>query len=134
MAFRTDLVVLTFTAAVAGLALTQFVTPTQAQQQLMPKLAQVQTTQDAGRDAYIRQNEGAFEEWGKKIDKFHAQAAQRGSEAKQVAQRELDSAWTETKAGWAKLKNAGREGWEEAKAAFETSRKKLERAWNDAQS
>jgi len=79
---RTDLVVLTLTAALAGLALTQLVTPTQAQQQLMPKMAQVQVTQDAGRDVYIRQNEGTFEEWGKKVDAFNAKAAQRGSEAK----------------------------------------------------
>ena len=136
---RTDIVVLTLTAAVSGLALTQFVTPTQAQQQLMPRplmpqVAQVQMTQESGRDAYIRQNEGTFEEWGRKIDNFNTKAAERGSEAKKAAQRELGDAWTETKAGWAKLKSASRDGWDDAKAAFEASRKKLERAWNDMQS
>lgn len=131
---RTDIVVLTLTAVLAGLALTQFVTPTQAQQQLMPKVTLVQMTQEAGRDAYIRQNEGTFEEWGKKVDNFNAKAAQRGSEAKKATQRELDNAWAETKAGWAKLKNASRDGWEDAKNAFEASKKKLDRAWSDAQS
>jgi hypothetical protein len=131
---RTHPVVLTSTAAAAGMVLMQLVTPTLAQQALMPKMAQVQTTQDADRDAYIDQNEGTFEQWGKKVDEFNAKAAQRGSEAKQAAQRELDNAWAETKAGWAKLKTAGREGWEDAKNAFEESRKKLERAWNNVQS
>jgi hypothetical protein len=139
MAFiRTNAVVLVITASIAGLALTEFVTPTQAQQQLRPKpltpsTAHVQMTQDAGRDAYIRQNEGTFEEWGKKIDNFNATAAQRGSEAKRTAQRELDNAWTETKAAWAKLKSASHDGWEDAKSAFESSKKKLERAWNNMQ-
>jgi hypothetical protein len=131
---RSDAVVLTLAAAGSALALTQFVTPIHAQQSLMPKVVRVQMTQDAGRDAYIRQNEGTFEEWGKKVDNFNAKAAQRGSEVKKAAQRELDNAWAETKAGWTKLKNASRDGWDDAKAAFETSRKKLERAWNDAQS
>jgi hypothetical protein len=131
---RTDSVVLAVTAIAAGLGLTQFVTPTQAQQQLMPTLAQVQLTQDTGRDAYIHQNEGTFEEWGKKVDTFKAKAAQRGNEAKHTVQRELDNAWAETKAGWSRLKDASQDGWEDAKAAFEASRKKLERAWNDAES
>ena len=131
---RTDVVVLALTAAFAGLVLTQLVTPTQAQQQLVPKVMQVQMTQEAGRDTYIRQNEGTFEEWGKKVDNFNAKAAERGSEAKKVAQRELDNAWAETKAGWSKLKNASRDGWEDAKNAFEASKKKLDRAWTDAQS
>jgi len=132
--YRTHPVVLTSTAAVVGLVLIQFVTPTRAQQSLMPNLAQVQVTQDSDRDAYIDQNEGTFEQWGKKVDAFNAKAAQRGSEAKQAAQRELDNAWAETKAGWAKLKTASRESWEDAKSAFEESRKKLERAWNNVQS
>jgi hypothetical protein len=131
---RTDLVVLTLTAALAGLVLTQLVTPTQAQQQLMPKVIHVQMTQEAGRDTYIRQNEGTFEEWGRKVDTFNAKAAQRGIEAKKAAQRELDNAWAETKASWNKLKSASRDGWEDAKNAFETSKKKLDRAWTDAQS
>jgi len=131
---RNDVVVLAFAAAFAGLALTQLVTPTQAQQQLMPKVTQVQMTQEAGRDAYIRQNEGTFEEWGKKVDNFNAKAAQRGSEARKAAQRELDNAWAETKAGWSKLKDASRDGWEDAKNAFEASKQKLDRAWTDAQS
>jgi hypothetical protein len=86
------------------------------------------------RDAYVRQNEGTFEEWGKKVDAFNAKAAQRGTESKDAAKRELDNAWAETKAGWEKLKNASKDTWEGAKASFEASRQKLERAWNNVQS
>ena len=126
---------MTFVAAAAGLALTQFelVSPTVAQQQLTPNLIQVQMTQEAGRNTYIHENEGTFEEWGKKVDAFNAKASQRGDEAKKAAQREIDNAWTETKSSWAKMKSASRDGWEDAKISFETSKKKLERAWNNAQ-
>jgi len=94
-----------------------------------PATAQ-QTTQNSTREAYIHENEGTFEAWGKKVDAFNAKAAQRT----EVAKRELDNAWSETKAGWEKLKNVGADGWQNAKASFEASRQKLERAWNDAQS
>ena len=126
---------MTFVVAAAGLALTQYdlASPSIARQQLTPNLVQVQMTQEAGRDTYIHENEGTFEEWGKKVDAFNAKASQRSDEAKKAAQREIDHAWAETKTGWAKLKNASRDGWEDAKVSFESSKKKLERAWNNAQ-
>jgi hypothetical protein len=86
--------------------------------------------QDPNRDHVEREHEGRFEDWGKKIDEFNARAAERSS----TARRELDEAWIEVKSGWAKLKSASREGWQDAKDALETSWRKLERAWNDAQS
>jgi hypothetical protein len=86
------------------------------------------------RDQFVRQNEGRFEEWGRKIDAFNAKAAERTSDARQKTRQELDKAWSEVKDGWTKLRSASREGWQDAKDAFEQSWRKLERAWNDAQS
>lgn len=98
-----------------------------------PAIAQ-QAAKESGRDTYIHQNEGTFEEWGKKVDALNARAAQRGNESKEAAKREIDRAWAETKAGWEKLKNVSAEGWQNAKASFEASRQKLERVWNESQS
>jgi hypothetical protein len=90
--------------------------------------------QDSNRDQFVRENQGLFEEWGRKIDAFNAKAAERTSEAREKTKRELDKAWSEAKTGWDKLKSASREGWQDAKDAFDASWRKLERAWNDAQS
>ena len=97
-------------------------------------LAQAGTpSRDATREAYIRQNEGKFEEWGKKIDAFASKTADRSSDATETAKRELEKAWTDTKVGWMRLKEASKDGWGDSKAAFETSWQKLQRAWDDAQ-
>ena len=90
--------------------------------------------QDTNREQYIKQSEQRFEDWGQKIDDFNAKPAQRGAELREKTKREIDQAWSETKAGWAKLKSAGKDGWEDAKEAFEASWRKLERAWKDVQS
>jgi hypothetical protein len=105
--------------------------------QVLPQKPEAQVPaepRDANRDQFVRQNEGRFEEWGRKIDAFNAKAAERTSGARETTKRELDRAWTEAKDGWTKLKSASREGWQDAKDAFEQSWRKLERAWNDAQS
>ena len=99
-------------------------------------LAQASTQTESRGDTqeqFVRQNEGRFEEWGRKIDSFNVKAAERTSEARQKNKQELDKAWTEVKDGWTKLKSASRDGWQDAKAAFEQSWRKLEGAWNDAQ-
>ena len=90
-------------------------------------------TRESSRDNYINQNEGKFEEWGRKIDTFAAKTADKSSETTDAAKRELDTAWTDTKVGWTQLKGASKDGWQEAKAAFEASWQKLQRAWDDSQ-
>jgi hypothetical protein len=99
-----------------------------------PLLLAQATPQAEPQEQFVRQNEGRFEEWGRKIDAFNAKAAERTSEARQTTKQELDKAWSEVKDGWTKLRSASREGWQDAKDAFEQSWRKLERAWNDAQS
>lgn len=97
-------------------------------------LAQAGTpSREASRATYIHQNEGKFEEWGEKIDTFAAKTAERSSEASETAKRELEKAWTDTKVGWTRLRDASKDGWGDAKAAFEASWQKLQRAWDDAQ-
>jgi len=113
-------------------------TPAHGTAQLAPLfLAQAQvpaSPQEPNRDQAVRENQGRFEDWGRKIDDFNAKAAERTSEAREKTRRELDKAWSEVKSGWDKLRNASREGWQDAKDALESSWRKLERAWNDAQS
>lgn len=96
--------------------------------------AQAQALQDSEKDRYVREHQDRFESWGKKIDAFRAKAAKRGSEAGDKAKRDLDEAWSDVKTGWAKLKSASRDGWQDAKEALETNWRRLERAWSDAQS
>lgn len=83
---------------------------------------------EPSRDAYVKENEGRFEEWGRKIDRFNEEA-QRKSHA---ARQKLDAAWVDTRRNWNALKATSQEGWNEAKRSFEESWSKLERAWDEA--
>lgn len=91
-------------------------------------------TQSADRESYIKQSEGRFEEWGRKIDAFSAKASERSAEAAEQAKRDIDQACSEVKTNWAKLRDTGKDHWDDAKSAFESSWRKLERAWKETQS
>ena len=86
-----------------------------------------------GRDAYVKEREGRFEEWGRKVDTFGATAKEKGKDAATAAERNLDRAWAEVKSNWRALKQAGKETWQDAKKTFEDSWKRFEKAWDHAQ-
>ena len=117
------------TLAVAGTSVTAV--PGRADMSLVARAA---AADPASHSEYMKQNEGKFTQWGRKIDQFNSQAARKGAEAKREAQQKLDSAWAEAKARWADLKQAGSDGWDKAKDAYEKSERKLEQAWRDATS
>lgn len=85
------------------------------------------------RDAYMKEREGQFEEWGRKVDSFGDTTKEKSKEAARAAERNLDKAWAEVKTNWQALKQASKETWQEAKKTFEDSWKRLEKAWDDAQ-
>lgn len=91
-----------------------------------------QTAHAAGdnRDAYVREREGRFEEWGRKVDSFGNTTKEKAARA---AERNPDKAWAEVKTDWQALKQAGKDTWQDAKKAFEDSWMRLEKAWDDAQ-
>lgn len=89
---------------------------------------------DDAQAAYVREQEGQFESWGRKIDSFNKDAARKGKEVSREAQKKLDAAWVEVKRNWESLKAAGSAGWQETKDAYERSRERLERAWDEVQS
>lgn len=86
-----------------------------------------------GRDAYMKEREGRFEEWGRKVDTFGKTTKEKSMEAARAAERNLDRAWTEVKSNWQTLKQAGKETWQDARKTFEDSWKRFEKAWDDAQ-
>ncbi len=132
---QTRLIALAITAAIASSGVIGFVGHASAEPFRLdaPAYAQAETQKNSSRDSYFKQNEGWFEEWGAKIDDFAAKTADKGSDAKAAAKRQLDEAWQETKASWTKLKSTSQESWDDAKSAYEKNRQKLLRAWDDAQ-
>ena len=88
---------------------------------------------DDGRDAYVKQREGQFEEWGRKVDKLGKATKEKGKDAAHAAERKLDEVWAEVKSNWRALKQASKETWQDAKKAFEDSWDRFEKAWDDAQ-
>src|SRR5690606_31348716 len=65
------------------------------------------------RDAYVKEREGQFEEWGRKVDSFGDTTKEKSKEAARVAERNLDKAWAEVKSNWQALKQASKDTWQD---------------------
>ena len=121
-------------AALAAAGTTTSLGARQAGVSLVAQAAAAEQPGQSDQQEYIHKNEGWFTQWGRKIDRFNQEAAQKSAKVKQSAKKNLDSAWDEVKERWADLKQAGSDGWQKAKDAYEKSQRKLERAWHDATS
>jgi hypothetical protein len=86
------------------------------------------------RQKYMDEHRGQFQQWGKRVDDFNSKAAANANAATEGARAELNRAWIDVKSGWARLQNASEFSFGEAKASFEARWRKLQQAWNKAQS
>lgn len=79
--------------------------------------------------AYLEKVKRDMAEWGRKLDALGTNAATKGQEGSSAAKRELELAWGKTKAASQKLSHATGDGWDSAKASFETASRRLADAW-----
>jgi hypothetical protein len=91
------------------------------------------TTHDgtAERSTYTQQAQDEVRNWERKLRDFEAKANARATKAETSASRDLDRAWTETKAASGRLETASENGWDSAKASFKTASNKLAVAWHN---
>jgi len=91
--------------------------------------APAQMTAPADRATYIQKARSDLAGWQQKMDDFGARAKAKGHEASTAAGKDLDAAWTATKAGAGKLQTVGAEGWMDAKTSYESASRDLARTW-----
>jgi hypothetical protein len=89
------------------------------------------TTRDAAaeRSSYTEQARDEVRAWDQKLQDFDAKAQARAIEAKADTSKELDSAWSETRAAFSRLETAGEQDWNDAKASFKAASNNLAVAW-----
>lgn len=89
-------------------------------------------TRDAAaeRSNFTQQARDEVRDWERKLHDFDAKARAKATEAETTASKELDSAWTETKAASDRLETASEKDWDSAKASFMTASNNLAEAWH----
>jgi hypothetical protein len=89
-------------------------------------------TRDAAaeRESYTQKAQGEVRIWQQKLHDFDAKVRVKATEAQASASKDLDQAWIETKTASARLKTAGENDWDSAKASFKTASDKLAVSWH----
>ena len=82
------------------------------------------------RDSYIRRAHDDVQEWQQKLANFGKRTEAAGKHVGNAAQSDLNAAWTKTEAASHRLENAGADGWESAKIAFEDASDDLADTWH----
>ncbi len=101
---------------------------------VQPAIAGSSSVAYSDRQKYMDEHRGQFQEWGKRIDDFNSKASSSADSAAEGARANLNRAWIDVKSGWSRLQNATEFSFGEAKASFEARWRKLQQAWNKAQS
>lgn len=83
----------------------------------------------ADQDTYVREAQDKMKEWQHKLHDLRETAEAKGKGAGDAAGSDLNTAWAQCQAASRKLQTAGAEGWESAKADFETASHSLAEAW-----
>jgi hypothetical protein len=84
----------------------------------------------ADRDTYTRKAHDEVQDWRQKLHEFDVKAETTGKEAGKTAKADLTEAWRKTEAASRKLRAAGAEGWDVAKADYEKASQDLADAWH----
>ena len=84
----------------------------------------------AERDTYIRKAHDDVRDWRQKLHEFDVKAKTEGKEADKTAKADLNEVWLKTEAASRKLRAAGAEGWDVAKADYEKASQDLADTWH----
>jgi hypothetical protein len=84
----------------------------------------------ADRDTYTRKAHDEVRDWQQKLHEFDVKAETAGKEADKTAKADLSEAWRKTEAASRKLRAAGAEGWDVAKADYEKASRDLADTWH----
>jgi len=82
------------------------------------------------RDSYTRKAHDEVKDWREKLHEFNVKAEAEGKEADRTAKADLNEAWRKTEAASFKLRAAGAEGWDVAKADYEKASRDLAESWH----
>lgn len=91
------------------------------------QLVAVDTT--TARDTYAHEARAKMLEWKTKLHDFGKTADAKGTQAGATVQSDLNIAWAKADAASRKLQAAGADGWENAKASYETAGNNLAETW-----
>jgi hypothetical protein len=95
---------------------------------------QIQST--AGSDAttnrgtYTQRAQGDMREWQQKLRAFSEKAKAKGEKAGNMADNDLNAAWTKTQEEARKLQTASAEGWASARISYERASHELADVWD----
>ncbi len=88
----------------------------------------------ADRDSYTQKAQDEMQEWRQKLRDFGAKADAKGNEAGDAAKNDLHAAWARAEAASRQLQTASAEGWDSARASFDTASRELADAWHKVHS
>jgi hypothetical protein len=84
----------------------------------------------ADRDSFTQKAEAEMRDWQRKFDDAAQSAKAKGEEGGAAASAALDHAWTRTKEASHQLESASVDGWEKAKADFQSASHRLATEWH----
>jgi len=113
---------------VGALALIGTLPATAAQSPLGAGVQLADSTSD--RDTYAHQARDQIQEWRQKLHDVGERAKAEGKELGADAQKELNLAWSKAETASHRLETASAQDWDDAKASFERSSRKLSDAWH----
>jgi len=88
------------------------------------------STSTDDRGSYVQRAQSEMQEWKKKVHDFSEKAEAKGKQAGNTAEEDLNKAWAKTEAASHRLQEAGADGWDSAKSAFEGASNELKQAWH----
>ena len=95
-----------------------------------PVSSTTQTQPATERDSYTLKAQNDMQEWGQKLHRFGEKAKAKGQQAGDATADGLNAAWAKTQAEADKLRVAGADGWDSAKASYEKASHDLADTWN----
>ena len=97
-----------------------------------PAAPVVQPTDAGGasdQKSYLETQKARMDRWRGQVADFNARMETKSTQAGQAAKVEIEGAWSDVEQASAKLGAAGRDGWADAKAAYERASASWEATW-----
>jgi hypothetical protein len=83
----------------------------------------------ADRDSFTQEAHAKTAEWQRKLGALRDKADANGKAAGNAAEDDVTKAWAKVETAMRRLENAGADGWDDAKSAYQTASNDLAAAW-----
>lgn len=89
---------------------------------------------DTDRSTYTQKAQDDMHQWGQRVHDFGTSVKTAGKQGADVGKHALDAAYDKARTAADGLKTTGKDGWENAKSAFEKAKHDLAETWDRVRS